>query len=86
MAAWAETQRTYASGHLQLFVESNSPVWVYTAWTAFLFAPFGPLPYPAGPRALHLPTPAVGLAGGGLRSRSVGPAVETPAGARRRRF
>lgn len=61
MAAWAEAQRTYASEHLQLFIEHGSAVWVYPAWTAFLFAPFGLLPYPSGPWALYLAYLAVGL-------------------------
>jgi len=79
MAAWVETQRTYASGHLQLFVEHDAPVWVYPAWTAFLFAPFGLLPYPAGPWALYLSYVAVGLFATVLFIRSLALRWQRPA-------
>lgn len=61
MANWAEAQRVYDSGHLKLFVDAPAPVWVYPAWTAFLFVPFGWLPYPAGPWALYLTYLIAGL-------------------------
>ncbi|HEV2250780.1 MAG TPA: glycosyltransferase 87 family protein [Candidatus Limnocylindria bacterium] len=61
MAAWIDAQRVYDSGHLKLFVDLSAAVWVYPAWTAFLFVPFGLLPYPAGPWTLHLSYLAVGL-------------------------
>ena len=61
MANWADAQRLYDSAHLKLFVDAPAPVWVYPAWTAFLFLPFGWLPYPAGPWALYLSYLFVGL-------------------------
>lgn len=61
MDAWSATQREYDSAHLRLFVELDRPVWVYPAWTAFLFVPFGLLPYPTGPWALYFSYLAVGL-------------------------
>ena len=71
MANWIEAQRAYDSGHLKLFVDLAAPVWVYPAWTAFLFAPFGWLPYPAGPWLLYLSYLAAGLFAAVLFARSL---------------
>lgn len=71
MAAWAETQRRYASGHLLPFVAQDHPVWVYPAWTALLFVPFGLLPYPLGPWLLHLAYLATSLGAAFLFARSL---------------
>lgn len=60
-AAWVAAQQGYASGHLKLFIDNGSPVWVYPAWTVLLFVPFGLIPYPAGAWALYLAYVAVGL-------------------------
>lgn len=73
MQAWGEIQRSYASGHLQPFIEAGRAVWVYPAWTAFLFVPFAVLPYPAGPWALYLSYIAVGLFAAVLFIRSLPP-------------
>lgn len=73
MANWAEAQRVYDSGHLKLFVDAPAPVWVYPAWTAYLFVPFGWLPYPAGPWALYLAYLGVGLFATVLFVRSLPP-------------
>jgi len=61
LSAWISAQHQYDSAHLKLFIDLGVPVWVYPAWTVFLFAPFGLLPYPAGPWALYLAYLAVGL-------------------------
>lgn len=79
MVAWAETQRTYGSDQLAPFIALDHPVWVYPAWTAFLFAPFGLLPYPVGPWALHLAYVAVGLWATVLFARALPPRWQRPA-------
>lgn len=79
VVAWAETQRTYGSAHLEPFIALDHPVWVYPAWTAFLFAPFGLLPYPAGLWALHLAYLAVGLWATVLFARALPPRCQRPA-------
>lgn len=61
MANWVDAQRTYDSGHLKLFVDLPAPVWVYPAWTAYVFVPFGLLAYPAGPWVLYLTYLIAGL-------------------------
>lgn len=71
MSAWAEAQRTYSSGHLSQFLDRGDPVWIYPAWSVLLFAPFGLLPYPAGPWAIYLAYIAVGLFAGLLFIRSL---------------
>jgi hypothetical protein len=71
MANWAEAQRTYDSGHLKFFIDLSAPVWVYPAWTAYLFAPFGLLPFPVGPLALYLSYLAVGFSASVLFVRSL---------------
>ena len=71
MTAWAEAQRTYASGHLSQFIDRGDPVWIYPAWSVFLFVPFGVLPYPVGPWALYLAYVAVGLFAAVLFIRSL---------------
>ncbi len=71
MSAWVEAQRVYTSGHLAPFVDANRPVWVYPAWTAFLFVPFGWLPYPAGPWVLYLSYLVIGIAATILFVRSL---------------
>jgi hypothetical protein len=70
-AAWADAQRRYDSGHVAVFVDLSAPVWVYPAWTAFLFVPFGLLPYPAGPWTLAAALVVVGLAAAWLFARSL---------------
>ena len=71
MGIWTDVARAYQSGHLLPFVDAGRPVWVYPAWTAFLFAPFGVLPYPLGPWVLYLAYLAVGLFAAVLFIRSL---------------
>jgi hypothetical protein len=59
--AWVDAQARYQSEHIKFFFDVGAPVWVYPAWTAFLFVPFGLLPYPAGVWALHISYITVGL-------------------------
>jgi hypothetical protein len=59
--AWIDAQARYQSEHIKFFFDVGAPVWVYPAWTAFLFVPFGLLPYPAGLWALHISYIVVGL-------------------------
>lgn len=61
MSAWAETQRAFSSPHLLPFIQLDHPVWVYPAWTALLFAPFGLLPPTVGPWAIDISYLVVGL-------------------------
>ena len=61
MTIWTAVARSYESGHLLPFIEAARPVWIYPAWTAFIFVPFGLLPYPAGPWILYLTYLASGL-------------------------
>jgi hypothetical protein len=70
-AAWADAQRRYDSAHLALFVDLSAPVWVYPAWTAFLFIPFGLLGYPAGPWILAAALVIVALAAAWIFARSL---------------
>ncbi|MHB8632123.1 MAG: glycosyltransferase family 87 protein, partial [Candidatus Limnocylindria bacterium] len=73
MRIWTDVARSYQSGHLLPFVDAARPVWVYPAWTAFLFVPFGLLPYPAGPWLLYLAYFAVGLFAAALFIRTLPP-------------
>ena len=73
MTIWTEVARSYQSGHLLPFTDAARPVWIYPAWTAFLFVPFGLLPYPAGPWVLYLAYLAVGLFAAVLFIRSLPP-------------
>ena len=71
MTIWTDVARSYQSGHLLPFIDAARPVWIYPAWTAFLFVPFGLLPYPAGPWVLYLAYLSVGLFAAVLFIRSL---------------
>src|SRR5579859_5384862 len=76
---WTDVARSYQSGHLLPFIDAARPVWIYPAWTAFLFVPFGLLLYPAGPWALYLMYLAVGLFAAVLFIRSLPARWQPPA-------
>ena len=80
MRAWAETQRAFSSPHLLPFIQLDHPVWVYPAWTAFLFAPFGLLPAAIGPWAIDVSYLVVGLLATILFVRALPQRWRQPAG------
>jgi Glycosyltransferase family 87 len=79
MTIWTDVARSYQSGHLLPFIDAARPIWIYPAWTAFLFVPFGLLPYPIGPWALYFAYLAVGLFAAVLFIRSLPARWQPPA-------